>query len=190
MILSTRDAIPSPPLPTAADLDRISAADQQACRQLIDSWESPIKAIVKSYASRLSDFDDLMQVGRLAVYACALKYDVALGFPFSNYTKRAIKNCVMQEAARLARQRRLEASLEEHGDDIVRLNESVEEIDLTRSVKEWVPDLPEPHASIFRLLYVEQKKQREVAQEMEVSQPRVAQLHRTFLELATAMFNS
>jgi RNA polymerase sigma factor (sigma-70 family) len=162
-----------------------------ACRELIDGWGLAVKAIASRYASRLSDLDDLMQVGRLAVYQSALNYDPTLDVPFGNYTKRAIKNCVMQEAARLTRQRRLEVSPEgraEKGDD--QLEGLLDDGGQARQVKEWVLELPEPHATIFRLLYVERKTQRVVAEEIGVSQPRVAQLHRSFLDLAWATFTA
>jgi RNA polymerase sigma factor (sigma-70 family) len=181
MIASTRDVITSPPSPTPSELQRIAIGDRHACRELIDSWEGAIKAIASGYASRRSDLDDLMQVGRLAVYQSALKYDPSFGVPYSNYTKRAIKNSVMQEAARLARQRKLDQPLEGY-------NEQRTEPYRNHSVKEWVLELSEPHATIFRLLYIEKLRQRVAAEEMGVSQPRVAQLHLSFLNLARATF--
>ena len=42
---------------------------------------------------------------------------------------------------------------------------------------EWFGQLPEPHLTIFHLLYVEGLRQRFAARKMGVSQPRVAQLH-------------
>src|SRR4051812_50203268 len=44
--------------------------------------------------------------------------------------------------------------------------------DVTAPVREWVRELPEPHASLFRLLYVEGLKQRDVAVEVGKSQNR------------------
>jgi RNA polymerase sigma factor (sigma-70 family) len=191
MIASTRDVITSPPPPTPAELRRIAAGDQQACRNLIDRWESPIKIIASGFASRASDIDDLMQIGRLAVHQSALNYDLSLEFPFGNYAKRGIKNCIMQEATRLARQRRLETPLEGHaedGDDLP--PEMVNDTGPADAVKGWVLELPEPHATIFRLLYVEKLKQRGAAEELGISQPRVAQLHRSFLDITRAAFTA
>jgi len=184
MIASTQDVLTSPPPPTPIQLDQITSGDQQACRDLIDSWEQPIKTIASAYTSRPSDIDDLIQVGRLAVYHSALNYDPAFDVPFGNYTKRGIKNSVMQESARLARQRRFELSLEGYDDENdAASGEHLDESDQIHSVKAWVLELPEPHATIFRLLYVQGMKQRPAAKEMGVSQPRVAQLHRTFIGL-------
>jgi RNA polymerase sigma factor (sigma-70 family) len=185
MIASTRDVIASPPPYAPYELQPIVAGDQHACRELIAGWETPIKAIAWGYASRRSDIDDLMQCGRLAVYQSALNYDPSFEITFGHYTKRAIKNSVLKEAARLARQRRLETPLEWHAEKEDKLPEHMmHRAGQAQVVKEWLLQLPEPHATIFRLLYVEKVKQRAAAQEMGVSQPRVAQLNKSFLNLA------
>jgi RNA polymerase sporulation-specific sigma factor len=191
MNTSIRDVLASPPLPTLYQRQRIAAGDQQTCRELIDRWEQTIRAIASGYASRRSDLDDLMQMGRIAVYHAALNYDPSFEVPFGNYAKRAIKNAVMQEAVRLAHQRRLETSLDERFDSGDNSPEEIaDETDRTRPIKEWVLELSEPYASIFRLLYAEKLKQRAAAVEMGISQPRVAQINRNFLALARAAFAS
>jgi RNA polymerase sigma factor (sigma-70 family) len=191
MIAFSRDVVASPPPPTPSELKRIRSGDQQCCRDLIDCWEIPIKVIASRYVIRSSDLDDLVQVGRIAVYLAALNYKASFGFPFGNYTKRAIKNLVLKEADRLARQRRFETPLEtnqkEHG---WYQEELTADGACFEPIKEWVRELPEPHATIFRLLYVERLKQRQAAEQMGVSQPRVAQLHKSFLSVARETFVS
>jgi RNA polymerase sigma factor (sigma-70 family) len=191
MIAPSRSTIPSPHPPSPADLKRIAAGDQQACRDLIDGWETVIMAIAKGHAARPSDIDDLIQVGRLAVYRCALKYDPSYEFPFGNYAKRAIKNSVMGEAVRLARWRRLERPLEGNVEAQTDSPQGlVVETSLAEPIMKWVLELPEPHPTIFRLLYVGQLKQRAAAKELGLSQPRVAQLHQSFLVLARSAFTA
>jgi RNA polymerase sporulation-specific sigma factor len=189
MIAPIRDIITSPTSPTPTDLGRIASGDKQCCRKLINSWETPIYVLASRYASRSSDLDDLVQLGRIAVYQAALHYDGSLGVPFGNYTKRAIKNLILKETQRLAQQRlfdsQLEPNPEDNGADQEEIEDAAARID---SIKEWVRELPEPHASIFRLLYVEGLKQRSAAEEIGVSQPRVAQLHKAFLNLAREAF--
>jgi RNA polymerase sigma factor (sigma-70 family) len=141
---------------------------------LIESWETPVTVIATGYASRHADMDDLVQVGLLAVFQSALNYDSLFEVPFGNYTKRAIKNCVMKEAARLAHQRWCEVPLVE---------KATKRAD---RIKEFVRELPEPHATIFRLLYTEGMKQREAAKHLKVTQPRVAQMHRSLLDFVRA----
>ncbi len=110
--------------------------------------------------------------------------------PFDHYTKRGIKNTtIMQESARLTRDGDSRLPLK----DMTTENgappgEFLEENGQSQSVKLWVLELPEPHATIFRLLYAEGMKQRPAAKEMGISQPRVAQLHRSFLDLAQIVF--
>lgn len=130
-----------------------------------------------------------MQVGRLAVYQAALNYNPSSETPFGNYTKRAIKNAILNETGRLARQRKLEMPLEgTAAEGKAERGEVADYADRTEPVREWVQELPEPHATIFRLLYAEKLKQRAAAKEMGVSQPRVAQLHQSFLDHARAAF--
>lgn len=184
-----RDVVASPSPPTPDDLLRIAAGDQRRCRDLIDRWEFAITVIARGYASRRSDWDDLIQAGRIAVYRAALNYKSSLGTQFGNYAKRAIRNLVMKEAVRLARQRRSETPLEWEAQQ--RKYRSAE-WDHARvrddAVKAWVRELPEPHATIFRLLYADALKQRVAAQEMGVSQARVAQMHKDFVVFAGIAF--
>jgi|GEM_PF-5331338 len=187
MIAHSRDVITSPPLPTASELQQIVSGDQQSCRKLIDRWETPIKIIASGYASRSSDLDDLVQVGRIAVYQAALNYKASFGVPFGNYTKRAIKNLILKEADRLARQRRFETLLETNSEED-RGEEVIDDSAIFGSIKEWIRELPEPHATIFGLLYIERLKQQPAAQQMGVSQPRVSQLHKSLLCLARGTF--
>jgi len=51
------------------------------------------------------------------------------------------------------------------------------------AVTVWTMGLPAPLERIYRLLYVEERSQRETAALMKISQPRVAQLHRRLIEL-------
>jgi DNA-directed RNA polymerase specialized sigma subunit len=119
------------------------------------------------------------------VYQAALKYEASFGIPFANYSKRAIKNLVLKEAARLARQRRFETPLGENPDEHDGPQSGIcDDCGHIDTVRDWVGELPEPHATIFHLLYVKGLRQRPAAQVMGVSQPRVAQLHRSLLDLA------
>src|SRR5262249_35143285 len=155
-----------------SELQHIAAGDKQYCRNLIDRWETPIKVIASSYASWQAPLPDLMQVGRIAVYKAALKYNPTSGVLFANYAKRAIRNGVVQEAARLVRQRQFETPLDyDLGTEEVSLADVPDDSDKIDLVREWVKDLPEPHATIFQLLYVEGLTQRDAAEQLGVSQP-------------------
>lgn len=186
MVASSRDAIASPPSPTQLELKRIRAGDKQCCRKLIELWETAIWIIASRYMSRQSDLDDLMQVGRLGVYVAALNYKASCMVPFAHYAKRTIKNRVLTEAVRLTGQRSHETSMSENTAVDDSPYPKLKYAEHLMLVKEWVRDLSEPHATIFRLLYLERVKQREAGQILRVSQPRVAQMHRGLLEVARA----
>ena len=189
MLTSMRDIVASPPPPTLRELQQIRAGDPWACRQLIARWETPIKIIAANCAAKRLDLADLHQVGRIAVYQAALHYRPLGGFPFAHYAKRAIKNNVVKHAQRPQRQRRYETPLCEIDDDaqpaVAALIDGDEEL---VSIREWLAELGEPHRTIFELLYVERMNQREAAKHLGRSQPRVAQLHRSLLDLARAEF--
>jgi hypothetical protein len=142
MSATSRDIIASPLPPTSTEFQRIAAGDQQSCRALIDRWETVIKVIASAYASWKSPLPDLIQVGRIAVYKAALKYNVECGSPFANYTKRAIKNAVIQEATRLSGQWRL-APLPDKKWERSAYDQSDVLDDRINLVREWVRNLSE-----------------------------------------------
>ena len=182
MAPSNRDVVASPPDPTPFILAQIASGNEQCSRELIDGWETPITTIASRYASRHSDLDDLVQVGRIAVYTAALKYGPHHGTPFSHYAKRAIRNRVLREVARLKRQRKGEAALDAVTNDVpVPMPEPQEQTDL---LVLWTRELLEPHRTIFQLLYVQGLTQRAAAQRVQKSQPRVSQMHQSLLDLA------
>jgi RNA polymerase sigma factor (sigma-70 family) len=139
------------------------------------------------YAPRGSDLHDLQQAGRIAVYRAAIRYCPAREFPFGHYAKRAIKNNIVKHAVQLRRQKRCETPLYEiEGDAEPSAAALPSDDESLISVRQWLADLGEPHATMFRLLYVECLSQREAAAELGVTQPRVAQRHRSLLEEARA----
>jgi RNA polymerase sigma factor (sigma-70 family) len=141
------------------------------------------------HAPRRSDLQDLQQVGRITVYQAALRYCPSRGLPFAHYAKRAIKNNVVKQAARLQRQRRCETPLYEVGGDLESHAAALLSDDEgIVALSQWLADLGEPHATTCRLLYAECLSQREAASQLGISQPRVAQLHRSLLNHARTAF--
>jgi RNA polymerase sigma factor (sigma-70 family) len=189
MVNSMRDVVASPDPPSFRQLQQIRAGDPSAFRRLIDVWETPIGIMAARYAPRRSDKPDLQQAGRIAVYQAALRYRPWRGFPFGHYAKRAIKNNVIKHAASLVRHRQGETSLFQFEDDVepatVALLDGNEDL---ISLRHWLAELGEPYATTYRLLYVGGLSQREAANELGISQPRVSQRHRSFLDHARATF--
>jgi RNA polymerase sigma factor (sigma-70 family) len=189
MLILSRDVFTSPVPPTLPELEAIAAGDEDSCTGLINRWEVPIRCIASAHAARTSDVDDLIQVGRISLYRAALKFNPLADVPFANYAKRVIKHAILKEAARIARQRAFETSLDGISDD-GEANQTglVDRNSQADLVRRWCQELGEPHATIYRLLYSEGVRQRRAAEELGVSQPRIAQLHKSFLNLARAAF--
>ena len=184
MAAFSRDVITSPPDPTSCQLGLFADDDKQYRRALIGAWDAPIRVIASRHAPRRSDTDDLRQAGRVAVYWSALRYKASVGVPFSHYAKRAIKNRITREAARLVGRRRSEVPLDEvPGDQPAVMPVPDPRLEL---VREWTRNLPHPHAAVYRLLYVEGLSQRSAAVELGVSQPRVSQMHKSLLDFGRA----
>lgn len=190
MQLPLSDVLPSPTSLSIGDFQHIIAGDSEACRVLLDQWEPMIKRIVRRYVHNSSDSDDLLQVGRLALWRAANYFKAAAGFQFGHYAKRAIKNNVRREAARLARERSRQWPLDGNPEVLERLNadEAYRAQVVAEVITERMSALPSDQQAIFRLLYVEGLTQRAAARQLGVSQPRVAQLHRSLLQLGRAVF--
>jgi RNA polymerase sigma factor (sigma-70 family) len=189
MVNSMRDVVASPDPPSFRQLQLIRAGDPCAARHLIQAWETPIAKMAARHAHRQLDLHDLQQVGRITVHQAALRYCPSRGLPFEHYAKRAIKNNVSKHAARLVQQRQYQTSLCQFEDvvdpETAALLDDIEDL---ISLRHWLAELGEPHATTYRLLYAEGLSQRDAAQQLGISQPRVAQRHRSLLELGRATF--
>ncbi len=185
MVTLSPDVVTSPVAPTASELQQIACGDQGACSALLHRWEGAIRTIAWRYAARPADRDDLMQIGRLAVYQAALRFDESFEAPFCNYAKRAIRNEVLKESMRLARQRDLESPVDHPAELGERRHKEVgHRLAISDRIDDLVSKLAEPHRTIFQLLYLEGHLQRSAAKQMGISQPRVAQLNKAFLAQA------
>ena len=177
MVSLSGDIIVSPPPPSPAEIAQIASGDQKACEGFLGRWETPISMIARRYVARATDLDDLLQVGRLAVFRAAISYDPSLAVPFGNYAKRAIRNQVIKEALRLKDQRSLEV-----GTCDVYSGDAKRDERILDFVRLWLLELREPYSTIYRLLYIDGHRQRDAAGLMQLSQPRVAQLHAELLD--------
>lgn len=174
MVTQSHDVVKTPALPPDSELQAIAAGDRIASARFLKDWEPVIAAIAARCCVRHSDFDDLMQVGRVGLFKAVIGFRSFHRVPFGNYAKRAIKNGVVKEAVSLARQRQLDTG---NSIDGVANRSYIK----SRLFDELLFDLPPAHARIFRLLYVDGHSQREAATIIGSSQPRVAQLHSAML---------
>jgi DNA-directed RNA polymerase specialized sigma subunit len=61
-------------LQSLTQLGKRNGAQERGCAGLIRRWKNSIRTIAAYHAGRRSDLDDLMQVGRLALYRAAPLY--------------------------------------------------------------------------------------------------------------------
>lgn len=165
-------------------------ASQRDIESLLDSWESDIERAAHRVAhNRGLDYDsaqEFTQTARVALARIATRANDLGSF----YLRRVIQNA-MRDAAR--RERRMFGTTVPLETDSEFDPPSEEQSELVASVAAWVTLLPARLHQVYELLYVQGYNQREAAQLMDVSQPRVAQMHselirrgRAELELQTA----
>jgi RNA polymerase sigma factor (sigma-70 family) len=183
------DVFPTPPQPSVHDFRAILAGDDEGCRLLLAAWEPLVKAIAARHVANRSDLDDLVQVGRQAVYQAVWAYKSDAGFPFAHYAKRAIKNNVLREVLRLARQRSGETRLDDNPKVFNLLTGDTNwRMEFNDDFARRFTVLPAAHQEIYKLLYVEGLTQRAAAKRLGVSQPRIAQLHTSLLKIGQIVF--
>ncbi|MBA2670414.1 MAG: sigma-70 family RNA polymerase sigma factor [Gemmatimonadetes bacterium] len=156
-------------------------ASQCAIESLLKIWDEDIVRAARSVVARersLSDdaADECAQAARVALARIAHRAD-KVG---PSYLRRVIQNAVRDEARRERRtyggipmdkttaEVAAEAAAEDPDDAISR-------------VIQWTAALPDRLQEVYDLLYVRGYSQRAAAAVMNVSQPRVAQLHRDLL---------
>ncbi len=156
--------------------------------QLSERWASEIQALASfhHYYSPECAVEDLEQAGRVGLWQASRGFDPTRGIPFSHYARRSIKNSIMKELGREGRHwtRRIEG--ESQYEEIMASETDEDDMEardflLTGRVSKWVTSLPTTLHRIFDLLYCRDLSQRETADEMGISQPRVAQLHKQLL---------
>ena len=68
--------------------------DKYAFVQLCDIFSFLISSIAKSYVISCNDFDDLLQVGRIALYRAVCRYDDTKKASFSTFASVCIRNAL------------------------------------------------------------------------------------------------
>lgn len=157
--------------------DLAANSNAEACAVM--AWEPDIARASKK-ATRLRGLstehplaDDAAQEARITVALVTRK-----GITDERYLRSAISNSV-QNAARQT----LVAANEAPPDGLDDLKTETPERDLLaeQRVRAWIAEQPHQLRAVYDLLYGEDVSQREAAERLGLSQPRVAQLHRDLL---------
>lgn len=147
----------------------------------VEGWEGDIVRASRAAVRRLGlrgdhpIADDVAQDVRLALLLAVRR----TGIKDERYVRRLISN----SARNSARQSKV-AALEVPDDNLpVRLEApSVCDVLAERAVQRWIGEQKDLLQAVFRLLYCAGLTQRQAAERLGVSQPRVATLHRQLLE--------
>jgi RNA polymerase sigma factor (sigma-70 family) len=161
---------------------------------ILRSWDSDIKRAAR-HAARTAGFGesqahDIAQEIRLRL----LKVLRNSGLPSESYTRKVIQNAAITAGQALARPSNMEIHkeipLNEEGKAVEGAVEFADTLPSTvqtdsvaiLAVRNWLDELPSELVEIYQRLYVLGLSQSEAAAQMDVTQPRVAQLHAELLK--------
>jgi RNA polymerase sigma factor (sigma-70 family) len=152
----------------------------------VKPWEQDVQRASKRMAVRVrgchTDGEDFAQEARIRLLIAHRKR----GFMQQGYVRRVIRNAVVSAARPSIRREQRHAN----DVDIETIEDSAEGDNRTGPrdlVVKLVAQLPRRLRRVYELLYVKELSQREAAAKLRVTQPRVAQLHREFLEHARTL---
>lgn len=155
-------------------------------RSLLAYWEDDIKRAARRAAllrgGSLDDAEDFEQAARIALARGARRIPER----GEAYVRRIIQNAVRGAVRRERRALGPMSDVTVGFDDNISDPRPEQESELVRLVLEWLSLLPARTQQLYELLYVQGYTQREAAQVMSVSQPRVAQLHADLLRRGRA----
>ena len=154
---------------------------RSSVERTLEAWDGDIRRAAAAAAARSTDYridgDDLAQTARIQLWRALCREP---GLPDS-YIRRIVVNA-LRSSARAARAGLLFEAPERA--DHVAVDELVGTADPDRAlaVRWWIASLSDRQRLLYELIYVAGHTQREAAQRLSVSQPRVAQLHQQLLE--------
>jgi RNA polymerase sigma factor (sigma-70 family) len=149
----------------------------QAADEIIRSCELRITSLAARYSRPETDRrDELEQLGRIAAWQVALRYDPEHG-PFGHLATRAITNNFKKSHRSLTTDLRCRELDLEEAEHMCEPSAALNEVDL-RDLSTCLEPKP---GQVYRLLYLDGCTQREAGGELGISQSRVAQFHRAVI---------
>jgi RNA polymerase sigma factor (sigma-70 family) len=179
-------------VPTGASLIATSPVARRALPALTDEWTESIRKRAEAVAGATSvdayDLaDDLEQAALIAFWRVTESFDPALG-AFEHYAQRAIRYAMISELRkhRLPVTASRRVSLDDPKLDPAFLQDpkdspevGCERAEIRARIGRWVATSPPKQREVFSLVYEKGLTQGVAAKRMGVSQPRIAQLHKT-----------
>lgn len=167
-------------------------ADAVAIREgrISERWTGEIRVSARKLARNstidISLAEDLFSAGLAALWHAAQAFDPTRGTPFNHFARRCIRNAMLSELRWFqhptctARSRPFDESVPaRYG--VCQLTGPCERTERREAVRSWIAGCPERLQQIFDLLYERGLTQREAAEIMQVSQPRVSQYHQRLI---------
>lgn len=109
--------------------------------KILKSFEPLLKKCCSLYVKNSSDFDDVMQEGRITILKCIKNYDVNSNVPFEAYVKRAVLNSIREYARKIKEHISLDEDLTEDGEDLYKIIPSEVDIENERIKREDIKRL-------------------------------------------------
>lgn len=161
-----------------ANLPLPSALPESA---FLSAWDDDIGRAARAAADGDRVYEqDLAQVARMRL----LVANRALPNAPTPYVRTVIANAVRSEIRRNRRNFGARSPMAQELKEDLEVPASDQEHASAAAVAAWTTRLPARLRDVYRHLYVEERSQREAARLMNVSQPRIAQLHRQLLQRA------
>lgn len=152
---------------------------------LLQTWDRDIERAARAAASgRAGDNQDLAQDARLRVLLAVRAFPEVP----APYIRAVIANTMRSALRREFRRFSSQSLLADEVTDDIPAPDARSEAASAEAVTSCVGSLPHRLRDIYQYLYVEDRPQREVAKIMGVTQPRIAQMHRSLLDLAREQF--
>lgn len=177
MVAASFRGIACPPPPTREELTSIQTGTPSAAEPLLHRWEPIILASAESRTRCPASCDDVAQAGRLALLNAAKAFDPSRGPSFNNYASRALRNETIKAIRRLRSHRSGECPLKLAAKNPAPISSN----DTSDRVRDWLCTLPRVLIRVFVVLYRWDLTQRDAALRLDLSQPRICQLHQTLL---------
>ena len=164
-------------------LDAARSGDQKALSELIQNYEPEIRKIACKYFLPRSDYDDLIQEGRIAIYKAVLAYNEESNIPFLHFLRMVVKRKLIDSLRAHNRQKHvnfnaaysLNSSLtDEHEDNFLNAVSdfsdpaaSVIALDEAKTfIRNLSKELSKLECMVFQYHFVDGLKQREVSERL------------------------
>jgi len=88
-----------------AMLEAARSGDEEALNLIIKHYEPEVRMIACKYFLPRTDYDDLIQEGRIAIYRAVLSYDTNFDIPFLHFLRMVIKRKLIDSLRKYTRQK-------------------------------------------------------------------------------------